>query len=297
MSRRKIKNLVDESYIVNKNTYNEIVQDHLLIAISRYEWVNLPKEIDYRYLEYILATNGVAIFFYDEAIEEYMTLQCTYGGQYDAYRIPKDRRAYAVNGFNKKLDNTNSVFIFNNFLHTNEMLRITNSSQRIYEIERAIDVNVKGQKTPILIQCSDKQRLTLQNLYMQYDGNAPFIFADKNLDIGGLKAIKTDSPFVADKLEDLKVTKLNNFYTKMGISNSNITKRERVNTDEVKTNLGAVEVYKEIGLVARKQACEQINEMFGLNIDVRFRVSGYDELDDYEEMYENEESEEVIENE
>ncbi|WP_459592142.1 hypothetical protein, partial [Enterobacter asburiae] len=52
-----------------------------------------------------------------------------------------------------------------------------------------------------------------------------------------------------------------------------------------------------IGLVARKQACEQINEMFGLNIDVRFRVSGYDELDDYEEMYENEESEEVIENE
>ncbi|WP_459615295.1 hypothetical protein, partial [Enterobacter hormaechei] len=101
-----------------------------MIAISRYEWLNLPKEIDYRYLEYILATNGVAIFFYDEAIEEYMTLQCTYGGQYDVYRIPKDRRAYAVNGFNKKLDNTNSVFIFNNFLHTNEMLRITNSSQR-----------------------------------------------------------------------------------------------------------------------------------------------------------------------
>ncbi|WP_459610317.1 hypothetical protein, partial [Enterobacter asburiae] len=76
-----------------------------------------------------------------------------------------------------------------------------------------------------LLQCSDKQRLTLQNLYMQYDGNAPFIFADKNLDIGGLKAIKTDSAFGADKLEDLKVSKLNNFYTKMGISNSNITKR------------------------------------------------------------------------
>lgn len=287
--RNSIKNLTDEAYLLNQRTYNEIVQDLMLIAITRYEWIGLPDEIDYRYLEYILCTNGVAVFFKDDVLDEYATLQCTYGGPFDIYMIPKDRRAYAVNGYNKKLDNTNSVFIFNNFLHTNEMLKITNSAQRIYEIERAIDTNVKGQKTPLVIQCSDKQRLTLQNLYMKYDGNIPFIFADKSLDMGAIQAIKTDSPFVADKLEDLKKTKMNDFYTKMGIANSNITKRERVNTDEVMTNMGGVKLHKEIGLVSRQQACEQINEMFGLNVSVRFRETDLYEEVDSEEFVEGEE--------
>lgn len=287
--KNSIKNLTDEAYLLNERTYQEIVQDQILIAITRYEWIGLPKEIDYRYLEYILCTNGVAVFFKDDVLDEYATLQCTYGGPFDIYMIPTDRRAYAVNGYNKKLDNTNSVFIFNNFLRTNEMLKILNSAQRIYEIERAIDTNVKGQKTPLVIQCSDKQRLTLQNLYMKYDGNIPFIFADKSLDMGAIQAIKTDSPFVADKLEDLKKTKMNDFYTKMGIANSNITKRERVNTDEVLTNMGGVKLHKEIGLVARKQACEQINAMFGLNVSVRFRETDIYEDIDSEEYTEEEE--------
>lgn len=287
-NKRSIKNLTDEAMLLNRNTLNELIQDEILIAISRYEWLNLPKEIDYRYLEYILCTNGVAIFFKDDVLDEYATLQCTYGGSFDIYMIPKDRRAYAVNGYNKKLDETNSVFIFNNFLHTNEMLRIMNSSQRIFEIQRAIDTNVKGQKTPLVIQCSDKQRLTLQNLYMQYDGNIPFIFADKTLDMGSIQAIETNSPFVADKLEDLKKTEMNEYFTKMGVANSNITKRERVNTDEVMTNMGGVKLYKEIGLISRQQACEQINEMFGLNVSVRFRETDIYESIDSEEYVEDE---------
>lgn len=265
------RNLTDQSYIDNNDTYIEIIQDLMSIAISRYEWLNLPKEIDYRYLEYILCTNGVAVFFYDDVLEQYATLQCTYGGKFDIYAIPGDRRAYAVNGYNRKLNETNSVFIFNNFLHTNEMLKITNSAKRIYEVERAIDVNVKAQKTPVIVRCTEKQRLTMKNLYMKYDGNQPFIFADKTLDLDNMKVLDTKAPFVADKLEDLKKTKYNEVYTKFGVQNSNITKRERVNTDEVKTNLGSVELHKEIGLIARKQACEQINEMFGLDIDVQFR--------------------------
>lgn len=285
---KKVKNLTDQSYWDNSDVYTEIIQDLLNMTIARYEWIGLPKEIDYRYLEYILATNGIAVFFYDEVLNEYATLQVMYGGEFDIYMIPNDRRAYAVNGYNKKLDESNSVFIYNNFLRTNEMLKIVNTAKRIYEVQRTIDTNVKAQKTPIVIRCDEKQRLTLKNLYMQYDGNVPFIFGDKQLDLDGVKVLKTDAPFVADKLEDLKKTMFNEFYTKQGVQNSNITKRERVNTDEVKTNLGSVELHKQIGLIARKQACQQINEMFGLDCDVKFRDI---EVEEFENV-----SRETIEN-
>lgn len=287
-------NLTNEAFYLNQATYIEIVQDLMLMTVSRYEWFGLPKEIDYRFLEYILTTNGVAIFFYDDVLQEYACLQCTYGGMYDIYQIPTDRRAYAVNGYNKKLDETDSVFIFNNFLRTSEMPKIINSAKRIYETQRAIDVNVKGQKTPIIIRCDEKQRLTLRNLYMKYDGNVPFIFADKQLDLDSMKVLKTDSPFVSDKLEDLKKTQYNDFYTKIGVSNSNITKRERVNTDEVTTNLGSVEMHKQLGLIARQQACEQINEMFGLKVSVKFRdIMPKEYLGDGDMEYEETEDEEL----
>ena len=43
-----------------------------------------------------------------------------------------------------------------------------------------MDVNIQAQKTPILILAEESQRLTMQNAYMQYDGNEPFIFGNKS---------------------------------------------------------------------------------------------------------------------
>ena len=48
------------------------------------------------------------------------------------------------------------------------------------------------------------KRLAMKNLYMQYDGNTPVIFADNNIDINGVKVVSTQAPYVADKLYQLK---------------------------------------------------------------------------------------------
>jgi hypothetical protein len=42
-------------------------------------------------------------------------------------------------------------------------------------------------------------------------------------------------------------------------------------SDEVMRNQGGVVASRYSRLQARKQACEQINAMFGLNVDVEFR--------------------------
>ena len=259
-----------ESALLNNRTYLQYYNRLLELAINMYEWKNLPPTIDERFLELTLFSDGMAVYFRDEILGD-LCLQCMIGGNLDVYRIPIRRTAYATNGYQVELNNTNSVIIFNNYTHTNSMLDVEMYARRLYEIERTIDVNVKAQKTPLVIRATENQRLTLKNMYMQYDGNEPFIFGDKNLDMDGIKVLKTDAPYVADKLNILKRQIWNEALTYLGIENSNTEKKERLVSDEVTTNLGGVEAQRFCRLNARRQAAKAINEMFGLNISVDFR--------------------------
>lgn len=259
-----------QSAELNNKTYIDYYNRLMELALNVFEWENLPPSVDERFLELTLYEMGYCLYFNDEIIGN-LALTCTIGGQLDVYRIPVLRRAYAVNGYNKMCSTKDSVLIFNNYLHTPTQLTIELFARRLYEIERAIDVNVKAQKTPTLILSSEQQRLTMQNLYMQYEGNEPFIFGDKNMDIEGIKSLKTDAPFVADKLEILKHQIWNEALTFCGIENSNQDKKERLVSDEVGSNYGNIEAQRNVMLNARKQAVKKINAIFGTNIDVHFR--------------------------
>lgn len=282
MPRRKRDLQFYESAYMNNRTYLQYYNRLTELAISMFEWKNLPDTIDPRFLELALFGDGMAVFFEDEVLG-YLCLQTMIGGQLDVYRIPKERTAYATNGYNKRLDENNSVIIFNNMLHTNSMLDVEMFSKRLYNLDRAIDVNASAQKTPILIQCDEKQRMTMKNLYMQYDGNEPFIFGTKALDVNGLTVLKTDAPYVADKLYQLKTEIWNEALTYLGISNLNLQKKERLVSDEVTRNMGGIIASRYGRLNARRQACEQINDMFGLDISVDYRED-YREIDD-EDVY------------
>lgn len=259
-----------QSSELNNKTYIDYYNRLMELALNVFEWENLPPSVDERFLELTLYEMGYCLYFDDEIVGN-LALTCTIGGQLDVYRIPVLRRAYAVNGYNKLCSAKDSVLVFNNYLHTPTQLTIELFARRLYEIERAIDVNVKAQKTPTLILSSEQQRLTMQNLYMQYDGNEPFIFGDKNMDTEGIKSLKTDAPFVADKLENLKHQIWNEALTFCGIENSNQDKKERLVSDEVGSNYGNIEAQRNVMLNARKQAVKKINAMFGTNIDVHFR--------------------------
>lgn len=267
---RKGKKAQSEAFLQNQRTYLQYINRLTELSISMFVWKNLPNTIDARFLELALFNDGMAVFFKDEVMG-YLGLQVMVGGALDVYRIPISRTAFAQNGYRIKLDSSNSVIIFNNMLHTNSILDVQEMSKRLYEIQRTIDVNVIQQKTPKIITCTENQRLVMKNLYAQYRGNEPFIFGDKNLDLSGIKTLDTTSPYVADKLYDLKTQYWNEALTYLGISNVNTVKKERMITDEVQRNLGGTIASRYSRLFMRQQACEQINKMFGLNISVEYR--------------------------
>ena len=271
MSKRKNKYFWDSAWKNNMTFmqyYNRLVE----LSIAMFEWKNLPDTVDVRYLELKLFTEGQAVFFKDEVLDVYLALGNGGASDLSIYGIPNKRRAIGANGsYSKDLDYKDSVLIYNNLIHTNSVLDVEMFAKRLYEFDRTIDVNVRAQKTPILIRTKDSQRLTLENVYMQYDGNKPVIFATENFDPEAVSVLKTDAPFVADKLYQLKTQYWNEALTYLGISNINITKKERLITDEVTRNQGGTVASRYSRLEARRMACKEINKMFGLDVSVDYR--------------------------
>ena len=269
--KRGITSEFDDSMLMNNLTYMQYLNRLTELSISMFEWKNLPETVDARYLELHLFETGCMVYFNDEVIGD-LCLDCIANGRLDVYGNPILRRAYSgYNNYQKLLKESNSVIIWNNYLHTNSVLDVKMFARRLYVLDRIIDVNANAQKTPVLVQGTEKQRLTLLNLYKEFEGNAPFIFGDKNLDLNALKVLQTEAPYVADKIYQLKTQIWNEALTYLGISNINIQKKERLITDEVTRNQGGTIASRYSRLESRRQAVEKINAMFGTNIEVDYR--------------------------
>lgn len=261
MSKKKKDRMFWESAKLNNATYQQYYNRLTELSTAMFEWKNLPDTVDARFLELTLFARGQAVFFKDEELG-YLALPVATNGKWNVYNIPTGRRAYASNGYNMNLDENNSVIIFNNYTHTDSKLDVEMFSRRLYNMDRAIDININAQKTPVVIQCTEQQRLTMLNLYKQYEGNEPFIFGDNNLDLKGFQVLKTDAPFVADKIRQEKTQTWNEALTYLGISNTNVTKKERLISDEVIRSQGGTIASRYSRLEMRRQACEAINKMF-----------------------------------
>ena len=271
MRKRRGNGHFEDSALLNNITYMQYFNRLTDLAISMFEWQNLPPTVDPRYIELHLFQNGSMVYFNDDVVGN-LCLDCLPNGNFDVYGNPVLRRAYSsYNNYQRDLTEDDSVIIWNNYLRTNSITDIKMFSKRLYLLDRIIDVNTNAQKTPVLVQGTEKQRLTLLNLYKEFDGNSPFIFGDKNLDLNALKCLNTGAPYVADKLYQLKTQIWNEALTYLGISNINIQKKERLITDEVTRNQGGTIASRYSKLQARREAVEKINAMFGTNIRVDFR--------------------------
>ena len=269
--KKKKNQAFHDTLMANGATYVQYYNRLMELSMSMFEWKNLPDTVDERYLELGLFSSGCMVFFKDDVIGE-LALNMKYQGGFDIYGEPTRRRAYSrYNQFQTTLDKDNSVIIWNNMLRTNSALDVQMFAYRLYNLDRIVDINANAQKTPVLITCDEKQKLTMKNLYLQYEGNYPVIFGDSNLDINSLSVLKTDAPFVSDKIYDLKVKIWNEALTYLGISNINTTKKERMITDEVIRNQGGTNASRYSRLESRRRAVKKINKMFGLNITVDYR--------------------------
>lgn len=254
-------------------------RDHLMeLGMSMFDWENLPDTCNERYIEKTEYMRGATVFFKDDEIG-FLCLPVIFNGPFDIMDEPNRRQAYSRSGYRKDLTKDNSVIIWNNYLRKPSCLTVNHYARRLADLENAIDVNCKAQKTPVLLRCNENQRMTLINLYKQYEGNYPFIFGERDLDVKGISSINTGAPYVADKIFQIKMQVWNEALTELGISNISYQKKERLVSDEVIRNMGGTIASRYSRLEMRRSAVDKINKMFGLNIDVNYRED-YRQTDD-----------------
>ena len=263
------------SMLTNNATYIDYLNRLRLLATSLFTWENLDEVAGFgasRFLEQSLFNNGRACFVKDDELG-FMVLKVNPSDKLNVYNLPTRVMAWSI-GYEKNYDFDDVVYIMNNELQLPTSQTINLIAYRLYETERTIDTNLIAQKTPILIEGDTKTILTLKNVYMQYSGNTPFIFGNKQFDISNkLNVLKTDAPYLIDKLTIHKHELWNEALTYLGIDNANTDKKERLITDEVESNNDLINFYLNCFYKTRKQACELINEKFLKDSDVKISIS------------------------
>lgn len=241
------------------------------LAINMFDWKGLPHTVDPRFLELTLFSTGMSLFFFDAFAERYLGTMCQIGGPLDVYQVPMYRMAVASNGYRYRCSAEDSVIIFNNYLREPDFPTLEIFAGRLEELQKSIDVNVKAQKFPIFVQTTEARRLTMNNIMKQYMDGQPLIIGDKSIDLSDFKVLNTAAPYVADKLQDLKARTWNEALAFLGIETANTEKNERLISNEVSANLGYTHAQRFVRLNMRREACDKINRMFGLNVSVDYR--------------------------
>ena len=163
----------------------------MLLSKSLFEWHNLPNEINEKWIEEYLFTNGECLFYKDPNIG-FMVTKMADTGKLNYYNEPTKVTPYAVDYLYKGeqlINNENCVIIRNNDNSIPTYPTIQLFSQKLTNIDRTIDINIMNQKTPIVIACTDKQKLSMKQVINQRNENEIAIYGDKNLDLNQIKLL------------------------------------------------------------------------------------------------------------
>lgn len=308
--KKALNSEFNDAILMDSETYYDYLERMKKIALSMFEWVNLPQSMNARYLEMCLYYKGQAALLWDDYYD-FINTQAVDAGYINIYGLPTKLNCFSfsynterelyIPGSNLPAEEE-CILVMNNYQRVPTCSTIELYAQRLAEAQRTADVNINAQKTPVLVLTDKNQELSLRNMYAQYEGNAPVIYGDKNLlDVNALKVLKTDAPFIANDIRLYMKEIWNDFLTFLGISNLD-EKRERLISTEADSNNELINMNMQSYLIPRKQACKEFNDKFGLTgtskaIDVKLRSDLYNILKENESIVSDYEIEKEKENE
>ena len=286
-----------ENNVLNDVTFEFYLRCFKKLCLSMFEWVNLPKGMDSRFLEEVLYYNGLATLLYDETFG-FINTASTPSGNLNIYGLPTSINCFSY-GYssirklytglaNEEAKKTDCILVLNCQDRESTYPSMEVFAYRMYKAERSSDININSTKSPIVIMASDKTKLSMINAYSQYDGNQPVIVGKKGqFDLNDITSIDTKAEFIADKLQDYKKGIWNEVLTFLGINNLN-EKKERMVTDETNQNNEVINLNLQSFLIPRKEACKQFNELFNLTgeneISVRVRSDLHNTIKEMESI-------------
>lgn len=286
----------EDAQLMNGYTYNDYLERMKKICLSMFEWQNLPDTMNARYLEMCLYYKGQAALLKDDTYG-FINTQAADSGYINIYGLPtllncwsysynSQRNLYVPDSDDTEQDSC--ILVMNTFERVPTCATIELFAKRLAEAQRTIDINLAAQRTPCLVLTDKNQEFTLRQMYAQYEGNSPVIYANKDqLNPEAIKTIDTQAPYVIDKLMNYKREIWNEFLSFIGVSNLS-EKRERLVTAETDSNNELVNLNMQSYLVPRQKACEEFNKLFGLEgdkaISVRVRSDLYNIVKQYDSI-------------
>lgn len=272
----------------NLREYNFYFKNYKRLLLSMFEWCNLPNGISARFIEDKLFHNGLLLFFKSKTLGFYVVTQATPIGL-NAYEEPTGYRAYSVNGLNEYVKPSDCVPIWNDMFIESNVANVNFFAKRLSNIQKTVDINLEQLKNPYIISCPEGQKETVKQVMQDKTNGVPYIFTSDDFhDMVKVNVFNLNIQNHTKDLEDVKHGVKNEGLTFFGINNVNVLKRERLVTGEAEQNDEQILINKNSMYKARKKAVEEINEKFGLNIEVcissqleqeieRFKGGGDDE--------------------
>lgn len=272
------------------------------LAVNRFAWDGLPDSIDARFLELCLFFNALAVVYWDEDYDKLLAVRGTGTGFVNMLDNPvsfsvigpgsliKPTTDTAPAQFQNKIIGAYSpaaheeleesekkkkaIPIWANYLRSPEIDIVRIYSTRLAWIDRTLEINSKNARRNKILKGTPNMQLSMVNFARAVDQGDELIqitgpmqdmdFIDV-LDLG----IEPDS---YDKLALLRTRIWSEAMGLLGIDNANQDKKERLVAAEVGANDSQTDSMRFVSLNARRQACDQINKVFGLEISVDFKV-------------------------
>lgn len=255
-----------------------------MLAYQLFEWENLPDSIDPRYLEMSLHSSGSVGFFYDPQ-QGFMVCKGAEGQGIDHYLNPTVftaneamyHREIPILRYNDDDDDTKALMIYNNDLKTPTLPSLYMFADELADVRQISRINRRAQKTPYMIQTTEKTYFSVLNLMNQIDENNGIIFPDKDMNFEEtVKVLNTLAPYVVDKLRTEQNSIWNELMTFMSINNASLDKETRVQSAEVYANDEQVNSSGNMWLKNRQEFCDRANRVFkdklkGKKISVKLR--------------------------
>ena len=286
------------SQLYNYKTYLNYRDKMLSLAMNVFQFKGLNNFIDMALVNKTLLMNGSIAFFLDDVTGDLLAMPYTSLGSLDYYGRPTRIQPIPYFGTYKRVLNRNEfVIMYDNNSHIPLYPQLTQSAERMALIKRGIDINVSQQMTNRFWKTSEENEKTLKAILNQVDSNVETIVTYDNFELDETQQVLNPAPFVADKLNNCKKEEWAEFLEVIGISETQINKKERNITDEIMFSMGGTIASRFNRYESRRKAVEEIKEKFNIDIEVSFYDGLPSTLQKVDEFLEDPKDEtEVVEN-
>lgn len=256
------------------------------IALSTIKWNNVPQGVDTRAIEYILLHYGCGGMFLENGGA--LFAQAGARDQLNMYWNPNEVLLTAPNGQQwtrhaeawvapdengkSSIAEPDCAICWDNSLRLPILPVIRKYSQRIAKCDGVIDCNIEAQRTPWIIAAPAEQKRNARRWQKKFEGNDQYIPVNENATLP--YTLNTQAPFIADKVKVMQHELINECLTFIGVDNSSIDKKERVQTAEVLSNNEQIAAMRESRLKCRRQFAERANKLFRLQIEPEWGIEG-----------------------